>query len=198
MKDYRLIAAYYALEAYRRANIRKNGIEAIAEQTDKYLIIAFRGTNSIGDWLRNLQTNHLIYPWDKDYKGDVRVHAGIAKGYLGVRDAVHAYVRSCNRPVIVTGHSKGGMLADVGGVDIQYNFDRRVIVVTFGAPAVGNQAFADSANNRIDHLNYRNSFDLMPYFLFKNKHISLHNLNNYFYPFHSMSSYNKSIKWKIA
>ena len=48
------------------------------------------------------------------------------------------------------GHSLGGALATLCGLDIQYNFpDVSVSVYTFGSPKVGNAAFVQAYNRRV-------------------------------------------------
>jgi triacylglycerol lipase len=82
----------------------------------------------------------------------VKMHAGFIKAYLSVRQRIHETVeRSAMSQWIVTGHSLGGALATLCGLDIQYNFSAQVTVsvYTFGAPKVGNEAFVESYNRRV-------------------------------------------------
>lgn len=52
--------------------------------------------------------------------------------------------------VIVCGHSLGGALAMLCGLDIKYNNpEKQVRVYTFGAPRVGNKSFSRSYNRRM-------------------------------------------------
>ena len=88
-------------------------------------------------------------PYQKGFKA--QMHRGFATAYLSVRDRIQTYVkRSQISEVILTGHSLGGALATLCGLDIQYNFpDVSVSVYTYGSPKVGNRAFVRAYNQRV-------------------------------------------------
>lgn len=74
-------------------------------------------------------------------------------------------------PLLITGHSLGGNLATVVAVWIDAHFKKQnrvhpdINVMTFAAPAAGNQVFADDFNERFPHaLRYENKFDIVPKF----------------------------------
>lgn len=82
----------------------------------------------------------------------IKMHSGFVNAYLSARDRVHdAVKRSGLSRWLITGHSLGGALANLCGLDLQYNFSPDVVpqVYTFGAPKVGNGAFVDSYNERV-------------------------------------------------
>ncbi len=130
--------------------------------------IVFRGSDADRDWLTNLDFSqwsavtgavlndrHLDYPdvYEASRSG-VKMHTGFTKAYLAVRALIHNMVKpSALKHWVVTGHSLGGALAKLCAVDLQYNFapDVSVEVYTFGAPRIGNKAFADSYTRRVPH-----------------------------------------------
>ena len=218
--------AELSLLSYRYANIsdRATDIQAIAQQTDKYLIFAFRGSSSLRDWWTNIRFNHLVYPWEHDYQGDVRMHQGISEAYKSIRDRVFTWADACNLPIITTGHSQGGMLALVAAVDLQYNFGqgslrasnaqrcdqpavsrqvasapvgqvlpgRKTACISFGSPAVGNEAFRESCRDRISCLNYVNRGDIIPFLLPHNKHQDITWTGKFYFNPHHIKNYIKS------
>jgi len=118
--------------------------QGIVLVNDELVIVAFRGTESIKDWLtdvkvRKQQTNHPYYI------GNFSVHRGFMEAFNSIvgqlRDLKDetAFFRS-HREVIFTGHSMGGALAMIAAM----TFDNTVgNVITFGQPRVGNGAFAE-------------------------------------------------------
>lgn len=156
--------------------------------TDSEMTIVFPGSNSLMDWTgSNLDSGQMrsefdkqivkktitdsdesekIYPYDEPSQSGVKLHRGFTRAYFSVRDRIHEQIEALGvSKVTVTGHSLGGALAILCGVDVQYNFSEQLEhleVYTFGAPRVGNDAFKGSFERRVPH-NYRivNGMDLV-------------------------------------
>lgn len=83
-------------------------------------------------------------------KGRPGMHLGFAMAWEEVSGKVVAYLESLKAkygsvpPIVLTGHSLGGALATVGAYDLRHRNYPVAAVVTFGAPSVGNAAFAAS------------------------------------------------------
>jgi hypothetical protein len=97
-------------------------------------LVSFRGTESRGDWFRNVNV-----------PGRTRDYGVAHRGFLGAFQAVESQLRSslagmAGRKLIVTGHSLGGALATVMAAEWQ-SFMPAAFVATFGQPAVGRGAF---------------------------------------------------------
>lgn len=102
--------------------------------TPKIALVSFRGTESRGDWLRNVNV-----------PGRSRNYGVAHRGFLGAFQAVESRLRSAlsgisGRKLILTGHSLGGALGTVMAAEWQ-DFMPASWVVTFGQPAVGSGAF---------------------------------------------------------
>lgn len=99
------------------------------------------------------EEKELVYP--RAYGNPsrpVKIHSGFITAYLSVRDAIHNHIEKSNATLYrFTGHSLGGALAALCAVDVQYNYGQEVTVeaYTFGAPRIGNAAFAESYNARV-------------------------------------------------
>jgi triacylglycerol lipase len=98
------------------------------------VVIAFRGTESLGDWLGNLNAS-----WT------TRSYGKVHRGFLAAFQVVEAQLQSAlsplgGRPVLLTGHSLGGALATVAAAEWQGQVPLTAIY-TYGQPAVGKGAF---------------------------------------------------------
>ena len=119
------------------------GTDAVIVETDKFAVVAFRGTSSRYDILTDL---NIFVRRVKVENRDVRVHAGFYDAFQKIERQLHARLAAQNRdiPIYLTGHSLGGALALVaaaafGGSDELG--DRIAAVYTFGAPRVGGAEF---------------------------------------------------------
>lgn len=115
------------------------------------LTIAFRGTDSKGDWASNFMFSKKAIPYG-NAESKIRVHEGFLNAYKApsVRDKIQGLMNQSVRHVRITGHSRGAALAVLCAVDLNYNFpDRCIETVLFGCPRVGNKAFAKSFNRRV-------------------------------------------------
>ena len=102
--------------------------------TPEIALVSFRGTESRGDWLRNINV-----------PGRTRDYGVVHRGFLGAFQAIESRLRSVlagmsGKKLILTGHSLGGAIATVMAAEWQ-NFMPAYWVVTFGQPAVGSGAF---------------------------------------------------------
>jgi triacylglycerol lipase len=111
-------------------------------QTAQDLIIAFRGTADMRNWLTDLDCRFAI-------EDGCRVHAGFAAALESVFEQLKNCLSSsmaAGKRLWLTGHSLGGALALLFGWRLM-NLRRANFVAgiyTFGQPRVGNAAFRDS------------------------------------------------------
>lgn len=150
-------------------------------------LMTFRGSASNADWKINLQTKHVNYGGRS-----LEEMQAIAKGTLDKNlPAVHAGFNSYTDAVlrsavvdangnlqgifrrvqqepdtflILTGHSLGGAVATLVGerlASLGLPKDK-FIVISFGAPAIGNEAFAAAYAEKIKLLRITNSSDPIP------------------------------------
>jgi predicted lipase len=123
--------------------------------------ICIPGTKKINDW----STNLLITPYQEEgYQGKVRLHKGFYLNYQQIREQIFK-IAATDLDLAIAGHSKGGCIAQIAGVDLNFNLNKEIKVITFGSPACGNKHWQESAQKRIASTNYFNLLDVVPWLL---------------------------------
>ena len=123
------------------------------------IAVAFRGSESVSNWLSDLDAVLTEYP---NCQG-CEVH----KGFYAAEQAVISQVKDevvrllskyPNYQVLVTGHSLGAALATLTASDLRLEGIDNVRMFNYGSPRVGNTAFANfyssllgNRSNRVTH-----------------------------------------------
>lgn len=131
------------------------------------LVVAFSGTSSFAQTLKDLQSWRTPYPLDRR---DSTVHCGFWKMYQGVRshalDALRVGFQEYGcaiQQVVLTGHSMGGamcyflaldLMTEIKAVDVLRGIALNITI--FGSPRVGNKGLANYWQTSIDR--YRSRF----------------------------------------
>lgn len=129
-------------------------------ETPGALLISFRGSESLGDWILNLDIS------SEKFADFGRVHAGFLHGYRIVSSyitAVAVAARERNAKICLTGHSLGGALAVIAAADLT----RKGIAFqayTFGQPRFCDDAFVNRAEAVLSSHIFRfiNHQDIVP------------------------------------
>ncbi|MGM9529784.1 MAG: hypothetical protein ACI3XH_07285 [Phascolarctobacterium sp.] len=157
------------------------------ELKKRIFLVTFRGSANKKDWSINLKTNRVNYGGhtltemeaiakEPLRKAEPAVHSGFNtyvdtvmrtsvlddKGQL--RGVFKAVAERSDAMMILSGHSLGGAAATLLGqrlLDLGMP-PERLCVVTFGAPAVGNEAFANAYGGRLRLLRITNTADPVP------------------------------------
>jgi triacylglycerol lipase len=119
------------------------------------IVLSFRGTHSLKNWLTNLSValkrramlhDKLVQPENTD--GALRVHQGFYQAFLGLSDGKKGIKEKIDElktktkgrvPIYITGHSLGGALAQIATAVL--GSDQIAACYTFGSPRVGNYVF---------------------------------------------------------
>jgi pimeloyl-ACP methyl ester carboxylesterase len=103
------------------------------------ILIAFRGTESVGDWIGNLD----VFPTLRSYGF---VHSGFLSAYLlvepDIRRALASAAPTQGTKIWLTGHSLGGALAAIAAAELQSSCAVTGIH-TYGQPRTGNSQLRD-------------------------------------------------------
>jgi hypothetical protein len=112
-------------------------------------LIAFRGTDNLGHWLRDARALTAIHPWGRVHKG---FHGGIGHVVAAMRE-FKAAAANCAH-VWVTGHSLGGALAVLAGAWLK---DEGISpqIYTYGQPRMGLAEFCGRFDMELPERLYR-------------------------------------------
>ena len=140
--------------------------------SDRSNIIAFRGTQTQIEWLRNLQATQQEYIDRTTGKSLGKVHQGylrIVRHKLG--SSLLTAVRQLNPtiPCYITGHSLGGAIATLAALEIAIDIPQireQLQLYTYGSPRIGDRNFAQAHSKLIPNsyriVNLSDSVPLVP------------------------------------
>lgn len=131
--------------------------QAFIAWTGDLVLIAFRGTESIGDWLIDL-----------NILSSTRPYGVVHRGFLGAFQVVEQRLRQllgglAGRRLLLTGHSLGGALATVAAAELPSTF-KAAAIYTYGQPAVGKGDFTSFFSHNFAGAFHRfvNDDDIVP------------------------------------
>ena len=139
-------------------HVSADDTQAIIAHTDTIAMLAFRGTESTGDWLTNIQ----IIGRDRPYG---RVHNGFYRAYKDVRDVCRQTLEDGNfRHVFFCGHSLGGALATIAIVELADTPSQYTGGYTYGQPKTGKKSFRRHFNEHHgdEFFRFVNEGDVVP------------------------------------
>ena len=129
------------------------GAQATVTLDGSQAIVCFRGSDSLRDWKINLTMFRVPFLSRKHKNTNLEVHSGFFISHNSIKAKIYTKLNAiiesgkCES-ILFTGHSAGVMSA-ISAFDFQNDKDIPVEVVTFGAPKVGNAAFAADFNSKI-------------------------------------------------
>ncbi|MBR8837491.1 MAG: dynamin family protein [Stigonema ocellatum SAG 48.90 = DSM 106950] len=143
--------------SYRRGDL-SGFIGYFQHQDNKYITIAFRGSENIVDWLTNFQ-----FIQAENFIGQGMVHSGFTNlvddYYSEIEKIIEIKNNNKNLRLLLTGHSLGGAIA----ILMATRFSPSIVeaVYTYGAPRVGDEVFVKSYKPLHYRVEYGN--DIVPH-----------------------------------
>ncbi|CAM9634757.1 unnamed protein product, partial [Pylaiella littoralis] len=132
---------------------KDTGAQATVTLDGTKAIVCFRGTNCLTDWAHNLKMCRVPFLSRKHTNPELGVHSGFFIGHNSVKAKIYAKLNDMIKSgkcdsILFAGHS-AGVISAISAFDFQNDRNIPIEVVTFGAPKVGNAAFAAAFNSRI-------------------------------------------------
>ena len=130
---------------------------------ERRMLVAFRGTESLPDWVANVQVAKDPGPWRS-----TNVHEGFQDAFLPTALLIGKAIGELRREqeIWITGHSLGGALAVLLAATLLENGIPVEGLYTFAAPRVGDERFAERLNAALQgkaHWRVVNDGDLVPH-----------------------------------
>jgi triacylglycerol lipase len=129
------------------------------------VVMAFRGTEKLKDWLTNAQFDFQNTPNGRVHKGFDDALDSVWNQIIQTLADVHQY----GQPLWITGHSLGGALAVLAAARLVLDIDPNIYksvhgLYTFGQPRVGDRTFVKTLDNEIKPRYFRfvNDNDIVP------------------------------------
>ena len=119
------------------ATFNRGNVQGFWTSSENVILLAFRGTSNLGQWIRDARLLPVSHPWGK-------VHNGFSDGLAQVDEDLHNFDQAATQTehVWITGHSLGGALAVLAAARlVQQGITPQVY--TFGQPRVGLGEFSD-------------------------------------------------------
>lgn len=121
--------------------IDRAGVQAFCAANADTVLICFRGSDDMADWLANASAKKIRSTYHVGL-----VHTGFLRTSAVVENDVFGYLSNhLGKKLVVTGHSLGAAMAVLFAA---HGFSSPDAIITFGAPRVGNKEFALNFNNR--------------------------------------------------
>ncbi|WP_338109504.1 lipase family protein [Pseudomaricurvus alkylphenolicus] len=150
--------ALFAKEAYHRHTVSVHGVEVLVIQFRGHQVLAFRGTQA--DKLVDIVRDLWVRPRRSTRLG--WGHAGFMNGATRILDLKLRDVIDKRKPILCTGHSAGGAIAQACALALRYHRYHVKAWVGFGSPRVFAGA-RDWDETELHH--YRFGNDIVPKWL---------------------------------
>ncbi|MGD7054464.1 lipase family protein [Sutcliffiella horikoshii] len=136
-------------------------------ESEDAIIVSFRGTQTDPDWISDAEIFQQPFPYC-DSGNQLLVHGGFLSVYESMREELLTCFQqelSASKTLFITGHSLGGALAALFSLDCAVNTNfSSLYMYSFGAPRVGNEAFANLYNEYVPgSIRFVNLADLVPF-----------------------------------
>ncbi|KAI8323420.1 alpha/beta-hydrolase, partial [Martensiomyces pterosporus] len=121
----------------------------VAHKDDtKEIIVSFRGSTVLFDWLADAQL--LTLNWPESVPGS-KVHSGFLAAFNSASDKIKSTIETILKQhpdysIVITGHSLGGSEASIAAADFAVThpeWKSKMALYTYGQPRTGNDVYAN-------------------------------------------------------
>ncbi len=133
---------FLQVKGFNGGTERKERTQAFIAQHEKIVIVAFRGTDEVSDWLDNISISLVPLSIGRVHRGFYRALQTVWSGMLETIDQFQDRGQS----LWLTGHSLGGALATLAAVDLVEQDKPFYGVYTYGQPRCCDRVLARTFN----------------------------------------------------
>ncbi|MEM7712292.1 MAG: lipase family protein [Cyanobacteria bacterium P01_A01_bin.68] len=144
--------------------------QAIVLRNEEIIIVAFRGSQELGDFFTDAQFIH-----SREFPGGYGVHNGFCEALMSIWSEVWEQIKPevrGGRTLWFTGHSLGAGLANLATAmclfEEEYSKNPPNGMYTYGQPKVGDENFVSAFNEKFKEQTFRfvNNNDIVPFLSF--------------------------------
>lgn len=131
--------AQYAKRAYSEATISdaKTDTQVLVSELDDCVIVSPRGTSDLRDFITDAEAWKIFVP-----RFGAKLHAGLFHAWSGINSALVSYLEPLRaKPILIGGHSLGGMLAFPIAKSLRTDLFNVHSVYNLGAPRPADKTF---------------------------------------------------------
>lgn len=138
------------------------------------IMIAFRGTKFINEWLDDFDYKQVYFLKNANYSSngslnDINLAPSVHKGfydlYNNIRDQILITLTKLDpnktKNIIITGHSLGSGIATICLIDLYYEKYKNLLCYVFASPRVGNKKFTELFD-KFNFYSIINNLDIIP------------------------------------
>jgi hypothetical protein len=152
------VCAQVCRDVYARADIQSPEAHVAITVLDNCILIAFRGTADLRDWLTDADAHYANIKGGSIHKGFL---ASVGTVFADILDIVD---KNPGKPLVITGHSLGGAQAAVAAFRFDSVGIKVACIYTFGQPRWCSPAIARVVDETSDYPYFRvtNAADIVP------------------------------------
>jgi endonuclease G len=132
----------------------RNDTQCFVAHTNSAIYVAFRGTESLNDWLADLDVRPISKPYGHVHRGFAAAYDQVASQLVATIDALQA----SGKVLHLTGHSLGAAVAAIAACELHGRYPIAGIY-TFGQPRLGDRTTVAFFEQNYPHSFHRFVFD---------------------------------------
>ncbi|MCV6590341.1 MAG: lipase family protein [Marinobacterium sp.] len=138
----------------------RNSAQGAVIEHERYLCLAFRGTDELADWVDNIDVRNVDTPEGVFHRGFLQ---SVEDLWQPLNQQLNRLMAAQPRPIFITGHSLGGAMATVAAARFLYNDRPFVSVYTFGQPRAVEEETAERFNQacKARYFRFHNNNDIV-------------------------------------
>lgn len=128
------------------SGLKEHDTQLFVGHSGSVIVIAFRGTTNIRDWMTDAQIKFVKVSHGKIHHGFNDALDSVWDELIKTLERTHVYAQS----LWITGHSLGGALAALAAARLALDMHKPINgIYTYGQPRVGDRQFAREVDNEL-------------------------------------------------